>query len=261
MESMKKKNSNLKNRFLVLALIVSVMFSCLAINETVYAAANNPTQAETMKFGKDKLGTFSQSDENEQFHYYKFTTPKIAGIDYTVRGTYTDEGDGRRINVRLMNDNYEFMRTDGIADATWYTSFSLSNAGQTGSMTYSNLEPGATYYVWVRLDGRCKSGGDSYAVCVKQNVIKPSTPVIKNIKPGKKQIKVSYYKTKLATRYQIQIKKSGGSWKTYNNGKDLNRTIKNLEKGKYYVRIRAQRKVNGKWYSSKWSANTKVKVK
>lgn len=91
---------------------------------------------------------------------------------------------------------------------------------------------------------------------------------LKKVKSSKKKtLLVQWKKVSGVTGYQIQIatnKKMTKGKKTYKvtKAKTTKKTIKKLKrKKKYYVRICAYKKVNGKVYTGKWSAVKKVKVK
>ena len=261
----------LKKKLMSFALIACMAgsFSAFGASE-VNATATNPTQAQTLTYGNDTFGTMIiKNDYEKESHYYKFKTSSVSGIKYTVRVTCTDkmkswDGGGRTFWVGLMDDDYDAIHQDGTKrDATTPYFGYLDNVGDVTSETYQTLKPNSTYYVRI-LNSGLETEGDrlSYAVCVKKSVVKPGKPVVKSCKAGKKKLTFSYYKTKYAKRYQVQMKVRGGSWKTYNNGTKLSKTIYKLKKGKKYtVRVRAQRYVSGKWYSGPWSKSRTVKVR
>ena len=84
---------------------------------------------------------------------------------------------------------------------------------------------------------------------------------------GKKSIKVTAPKTKNATGYMIQYStdksfKKGAKTIRVNSSAALNKTIKNLKKGKtYYVRVRPICKKGGKTYLGVYRRTKAVKVK
>lgn len=59
--------------------------------------------------------------------------------------------------------------------------------------------------------------------------------------------------------YQFAYKKNGGSWK-YKTRKTVNADLKDLSAGKYSVKVRCIKKVNGTIYKGKWSKAKTVKV-
>lgn len=89
--------------------------------------------------------------------------------------------------------------------------------------------------------------------------VKTASP---SIKAGKKKVALTLKRAKYSgAGYQIQIKKSGGSWKSYSTT-GLKKTIKNLKSGKKYtIRVRSYKKIDEKKYYSKWSKLKSVKVK
>ena len=86
------------------------------------------------------------------------------------------------------------------------------------------------------------------------------------LEAGAKRLTASWKKGKEITGYQLQysLKKSFASAKKVNITKagTVSRVVKGLQSGKkWYVRIRAYKKVNGKVYWSDWSDAESVKVK
>lgn len=261
-KKMNIKLRELKKKILSFALIACMVGSFSLVGTAdVHAAGTNPTQAETMQFGKDYYGGFYLGSRGGS-HYYKFTTDNVSGINYTMRATFTESGDEDWFDVYLLDDNYNYVDQYGKATNWCCDYIYLTNWGDAKGVTFKNLKPNKTYYVKVEHWDSIYSGADKYAVCVKKSVVKPGKPVVKSCKAGKRKLTFSYYKTKYAKRYQVQMKVKGGNWKIYNNGTKLSKTIKSLKKGKKYtVRVRAQRYVNGKWYSGAWSKTRTVTVR
>ena len=248
---------------ILLVMAVALAFSLSLARSNVYAAADNPTEAKSITFGKDVVGTFPPCPDEifvDHYHYYKFKTPSYGGVDYTLKATITKtDGGTPGFSFYLLNEDYKQIGEDG-------TEFSdridLSGVGSAGSLTYQNLKPNSTYYVEVDSWARNNGFSPSYAIRVSKKILKPKAPALKSVKPGKKKITVKYSKVKYTTKYQLQLKKGDGDWKTYNNGTKLKKVFKKLKKGKKYsVRVRAARKVDGKWYYGKWSKKKTVKVK
>lgn len=82
-----------------------------------------------------------------------------------------------------------------------------------------------------------------------------STKVTKLQKTGSKSFNVTCAKASNATYYQIYV----SSHKNFQSGsvirtKLLTKRVTTLSKGKKYVKVRACRKLGGKWYYGKWSA-------
>lgn len=103
----------------------------------------------------------------------------------------------------------------------------------------------------------------SYTVKVYANLDKVKILSVKNVK-GKK-VTAKWKKVPLATGYELQYSKASSfkGKKTVNIGKGttLSKTIKKLKiKKKYYIRVRAKAKVNGKNIYGDWSTKKKVKI-
>lgn len=97
-------------------------------------------------------------------------------------------------------------------------------------------------------------------------IVVPATPTVKKAAAYKtKAIKVSYKKVSGASGYQITYatnKAFKNAKSTYVSGKKSSAVIKNLKKGKkYYVKVRAYKKINGKKFYSVYSGKTSVKTK
>ncbi len=88
------------------------------------------------------------------------------------------------------------------------------------------------------------------------------TPKFKLVK-GKGKFKVKYTKVKDATGFQVRYRLSNKKWKSVkvDTKKGITKVIKNLEKGKYQVKLRAFVKQNKKYAYSQWSDIKTVKVK
>ncbi len=94
----------------------------------------------------------------------------------------------------------------------------------------------------------------------------PAKAVISKLKAGKKKITVRWKKQSKATGYEFRYStnknfKKNVKKKKVTSYKKKGLTIKSLKKKKYYVQVRAYRKVNGKTYYGKWSVKNSVKVK
>ena len=149
------------------------------------------------------------------------------------------------------------------------TSYKYNGKQKTPSVICKGLTKGVDYKVTYQA-GRKKVG--SYTVTVKgigrysgEKKLKfriiPATPVIRSLVPGSKRLTVNAASgpaSKGAKSYQIAYKRKGTTkWKTVTVSAK-SKTIKSLKKGKrYYVKMRAFKKVNGTTYYSAW---TKAKL-
>ena len=129
------------------------------------------------------------------------------------------------------------------------------------TVTYKNNKKIGTATAIVKFSG-------IYTGTVKKTFkIVPKKTAIKNVKAGKKQLKVTYKKVKGVTGYQIQTAtnksfKKNAKAVTVKGAKKTSKAVKKLKSGKkYYVRVRAYKTVNGKKYYSSWSKVKSVKVK
>jgi spore coat protein CotH len=108
---------------------------------------------------------------------------------------------------------------------------------------------------------------DSTNIATASKVTLPAVPKIKSVKnTSKKKLTVKWKKVSGASGYVIQysLKKNFKKAKkvTVKKGTTTKKVIKKLKKGKrYYVRIRAYKKISGKNYYSKWSGKKSVKIK
>lgn len=96
-------------------------------------------------------------------------------------------------------------------------------------------------------------------------VKKLSTPTVQSVKKGSKRITVNFSRSFYATGYQIQYstsKKFKGKSVKKVSTKNLSKTIKSLKgRTKYYVRVRAYKKIDGKTVYSSWSEISSVTTK
>lgn len=147
---------------------------------------------------------------------------------------------------------------------TWLASgSSFSPAFQTG---YWNMQSSLTAYP--TMSNYYAVAYNTPTLSVTSSVKAPAKTSIKNIKAGKKQLKIAWKKkTGNVTGYQIQLatnKKFTKNVKTVTvSGKNKTaKTVKKLKANKkYYVRVRTYRAFNGTNLFSKWSAVKSKKTK
>ena len=93
----------------------------------------------------------------------------------------------------------------------------------------------------------------------------PKKPVVRSAKGKKRAMTVKWKKAANAKGYLIQISKNKGYGKNYKEikvkGTKKSKTIKNLKKGRYYVKMCSYRSVRGVKAYSSWSKAKKVVVK
>ena len=133
-------------------------------------------------------------------------------------------------------------------------------AGTTTKTTYTNsVTTGQTYYYKVR--AYCKNGtanvySTGYSPVKAGKSVLSGTTIRSLKKSGKTYLKVTYKKVSGATGYTIYRSTSkNGSYKNQGSTSGTTFTNKNLVKGKrYYYKVRAYRKVNGKKVYAGFSA-------
>lgn len=242
---------------LLLACIVTIIGLSLFVDEKTYAASDKtPLGAHMIELNKEVTGETYFGDGD--YRYYKFTTLNTNGVTYKIKLINTGDYDlGAHIEDYNLNEvEYDYL--DGDNNYFSYTGIG-SEAGKWSNTVYS-LAKSRTYYLAIRCSEYKEKS--TFNFTVKAIIEKPTKVIIKKVKPGKKSIKVSFYKSNYATKYQVAIKKHGGKWKTYNNGTKRSRKFTGLKRGKKYtVKVRAIRVYNGKEYKGKWSNKKTVKVK
>lgn len=123
---------------------------------------------------------------------------------------------------------------------------------------FSSQKP--TYVAKGKKTLKCKYCGETEIKSIAK--LKLKTPKFKLVK-GKSKFKVKYTKVKDATGFQVRYKLGKGKWKTVKvtTKKSMTKTIKNLKKGKYTVRIRSLITQNKKTAYSSWSNSKTITVK
>lgn len=106
--------------------------------------------------------------------------------------------------------------------------------------------------------------GDYTGTITKKFYIIPSTPSITSLKSTtKKKATIKYSYIKGGVRYQIAYKVNGtNTWEYAYYGNSYTKTIKNLKsKKKYTFKVRAYKKVNGKYIYGSWSNTKTITIK
>ncbi|MBQ3281915.1 MAG: fibronectin type III domain-containing protein [Eubacterium sp.] len=238
----------------VIAVITMLIIAAgiLATGEQAFAADDKtPLGANPVELDQDVTGeTYYKYDE---YKYYKFTTLEDNGIEYSIKMINTGENG---IKATLFDSDLHYVKPVG---GTYYSS---QNFGPSAGKWYTpifDLGRESTYYIAVF--SRTTNHTSTFSFRVNATVKKPAQTFLNKVSARKKAVKVTWHKANLADKYEVSIKKQGGSWKSYTTGK-TGKTIKGLKSGKKYtVRVRAIREYNGKEYKGKWSAKLYVKVK
>lgn len=126
-----------------------------------------------------------------------------------------------------------------------------------GSFVISGLKTGTKYYFKIR-SYRTVDGVKKYSDLSSSRYAVPSlsTPSIKKLTPGTKKVTVSWNKISGANGYKLYRATSrSGSYKLVKTTSSTSFTDRSLKKGKkYYYKLKAYRKVDGKLKYSSYSA-------
>ena len=134
-----------------------------------------------------------------------------------------------------------------------YKGITLRN-GTDYTVTYKNNKNIGTSKIVVKGIGNFK---DSETISFK---IKPGKPTITKKNATKKKVSIKYGKVKGASGYQVVYStKKNFKKKTVINTKKTKVSFKRKEKGTYYVKVRAYKKVNKKYVYSLYSKAVKIK--
>ncbi len=192
------------------------------------------------------------------------------GLPGSKNLSYAKVTGGNRITAKVASSQgkvsgYDFAlgkSSDFTKSGSYYKT--ASNITKT-SVTFTYL-PRGTYYAAVRpynLTPAKKKilGNWSKSIKISVSAVTPQTPKLKSVKSGKGTLKASYTKASNAYRYQYVLTKKtfksttvspASRYKLYNGRKYGTISLKNLEKGTYYLGVRAytmkgKTKVYGKW--------------
>ena len=200
---------------------------------------NDDTLATANKISLNKTyyGQFAFND----IDYYKFKLTSKKSVTVTVNASSI-------LEYKILDKNGNYVKS-------LYT-----NGGKT-EKDIVDLSKG-TYYFAVY-------SGDYQNYKFKLSIpTKPAKAKLNKLKASKGgKIKATWAKTKGASGYQLSYSKSKSfkkviATKTVNGSKKTSYTGKNFTKGKkYYVRVRAYKKVNGKKVYGSWSNVKSVKAK
>ncbi len=166
-------------------------------------------------------------------------------------------------NIVVSQGTY-YIKISG--DSGWYNLSWSALTPENCSHDFSSSTVYSTYVAKGYTQYVCKNCGYSYKAnyTSKNKLSKPTIYSNKNTRGLKKALKINYSYVYNATGYQIQYstdKKFKKKVKTIRT-KNTSKTIKKLKgKKKYYVRVRAYIKQNGKTAYSSWSSKKAIKTK
>ncbi len=182
------------------------------------------------------------------------------------------------VKKKTVNYNSITISWDNVKDASGYEIFrsesktgvfkKISTVQGNASLTFKDkkLKYNKTYYYKVRaynvVGGTLNVAEFSNITTIKTKLAEPKMRLLKKKKDG---IKVSWKKIDGANGYQIKYslkKKSGYKNISIKKGKTVSYTIKNLNnKKRYYIKMRAYRKVKNKKVYGPWNKVKIIKLK
>ncbi len=218
--------------------LASVNASSTAQQEEINALTN------ALQDASDKITTLENSTVDlKEYEGLEETIRNLRGSVNTIKlstTTFTYNGKVKKPKVTVVDPF-----TDTVVDPSNYTVTFKGNKVKPGIVTVKVTFRGNTYH----------------GTQTKTYKILPKKTKITKSKAKKKQITIKYKKSPYASGYQIAYHKAGTSNKFKTTTK-TSVTIKKLKKGtKYYFKVRAYKKVNGKKYYGKWSNIKLVKTK
>ena len=225
---------------------------------------NSPQLGAGYGAGMSNCVNSNAPDPNLEF---KLKNNDNAIIAYSVDGTEVDKPyiyAPTSVTAKLSNTNNSTIKWAKNDKATGYEVYRSTKSGGAYAKvttltanTYKDtkLKSGTTYYYKVKmLRGRNTSDFSKVA----KATTKPSKPVIKVSKKGKKSLKISWKKVKGADLYQVyRATKKNGKYKKVKtiSAKKRSWTNSRLSKDKkYFYKVRAIKKVDGKNVYSAFSA-------
>jgi len=219
---------------------------------TSNTSSTNNTSSTTYDVEKIKLNQWYCGTTLEEPGYFtvKTTGRTDSKYQFFVRTTYA--------KVDWFETDIEMVNTEKTLGRAYYY-----DSDSTVYAPLQSLKPNTTYKFKVYGKGSALfyERDVDYEFMVKEVIAKPAKGEVTLWKGGKKKATLKFAELAKATRYQVAYKKKGGSYK-YCYTTSTTKTLKNLSKNEYYyVKVRGQRKVDGKYYSGAWSEVKKTKIK
>ena len=201
-------------------------------------------------FGCPRLGTLFRTKVVSKEIVYS-GTPRIistANTKKTIMLVWAQVREAKQYIIyrKKAGGKYSIVKTLSKGSSIWYDRTAKSGVKY-------------TYRIRARFSGKKYSGYGKYAV-----VVRLKKPGSFRAYAGSGCLTLSWSKAKGAKKYQVQIsrRRDFGKVKKYKTtGEKKMIRIADLDQGTYYVRIRAYRYVNGKYYYSAWSDKKSAKTK
>lgn len=256
---------NIKMRKMIGTGVVVTLSAFMAV--PAFASGTSYTNAQKLKLNTAYHATILEDNLIKDYYpmqYFSFKTSNRKNVTYKVKMSvkkWFNQGANYQGEIRTSLKNKNYRSIDFIS--TGSASVKPTKPGNT--YIAPTLQRNTTYYlVNDMFYDNTDSSSASYSIKVIEQILSPAKTKLISVRSGRKSLVVRYKKAKgTVYRYQIAIKTTNsGKYKIYTNGKKYSKTIKHLKSNrKYIVKIRAQRKENGKWYNAKWSAAKIVRVK
>lgn len=213
----------------------------LKVYDVVDETGDDSYHAKMFNFGNSVSGKLQASEDND---WYKITAVKSGTHEIVIKspGAYSFRAVLYDMDV-IEKDYFDVYSNEKNSFKVYL------KAGQFAYVKISN------YYVDI-YEPR------AYTIEAKNPPVKkPAKVKLKSVKSGKRSLTVKYNAAKLASSYQIALKKKGNSWKYYVTKKLSKKFTKLAKKRKYSVKVRGIRNYEGKNYYGKWSKTRTVKIK
>lgn len=190
---------------------------------------------------------------------YKIVPEKASGLKVSKRTTGSLQL--QCTGAKVSGCNYQFLiKRYNSSSEKWENLASKKTSSN--SATFSGLDAGRTYAVYVRIyktsDSKTYTGSWSN---VLKTITTPAKPVMSYAtKTGSKSMKAVWKAVSIASGYEIQYSTKSDFSSNVKTAKVKGRTttsttISNLgSSGTYYVRVRAYRTYNDKTYRGAWSS-------
>ncbi|MBE6741166.1 MAG: fibronectin type III domain-containing protein [Ruminococcaceae bacterium] len=226
-----------------------------------YYAFGNKTGIKSIKYEGTlmqwqaiEVGAYDADYDSEEGEY----------IDDRAYDSYYLYEEPQPFDAESFTDPYGLFSTKGRGnDALDKIRVYCTNAIREGKHVYYKKDSKLTKHATFKA-----AGEREYKCChcskkIKVTVSKLGTPKLASVTKGSKSFTAKWNKVSSVDGYQIQYSTS----KSFKNAKkkstkNASLTVKNLKTNKkYYVRIRAYKKINGKTQYSKWSDSKSVTTK
>ncbi len=237
-------------RKVILTILALIIVMALGYTSLCFAAKGGTSYKNATKIQENKqlIMELNEDDYNKD-EWFKFI-PERTGV-YDVRPTVTLLDFS--FSVHWYDSNLDPIT--GTLFNSEYSHFNFWSHDTSVEHIYFKLKKGETYYI--KTCSLADSG--EFRVKIVPPSYKPGKSKITDIRKGQSKTTVKLKKVKKASQYTIQIRKDNSKWKTISKVKKPEYTFKTKKYKNCYIRVRASRKVDSKWYNGKWSKAKRLK--